>query len=264
MVKCSYCESGEHNISSCKEDSELVELIMCHTNQPKFTSMSEKLLRRLSAQHKIKTTLPKLQLVIQLTRKWKELNTHNNNKPFTSNDTDCAICFETLENTNTCITKCGHKYCLTCILQHSQNRTSKNNVDCPMCRTTLYKHEVFIPQSIISNRNVNENMDTRPNASDVTYIDVNHLDNVRSELETVRSELQRANENRTFIYDGNAIPYYESPISQINDSTYIDVDNYLRNNAETTNQFIQDMELVDSLFAEPPMAVELIREQYRN
>lgn len=261
MVKCSYCESGEHNISSCKEDNELIDLIMCHTNQPKFTAMSEKLLRRLSAQHKIKTTLPKLQLVIQLTRKWKDLNTYNN-KQFTSNDTDCAICFETLENINTCITKCGHKYCLTCILKHSDNRASKQVVDCPMCRTTLYKNEVFIPQSNISNGN--ENMEIRPHLLDATYIDVNHLDNVRSELETVRSELHRANENRTFIYDGNAIPYYESPIPQINDSTYIDVDNYLRNNAETTNQFIQDMELVDSLFAEPPMAVEVIREQYRN
>lgn len=257
MVKCSYCESGEHNISSCKEDNELIDLIMCHTIQPKFTAMSEKLLRRLSAQHKIKTTLPKLQLAIQLTRKWKELNTHNNNnnKPFTSNDTDCAICFETLENTNTCITKCGHKYCLTCILQHSQNRTNKNNIDCPMCRTILYKGEVCIPQSNILNRNEN--------------VTQNWEEDIIMNLQNLRSDLQRANENNTtenrrFIYDGTRIPYYEPTIPIESNATYIDVDNYLQNDAETTNQFIRDMELVDNLFTEPPMAVEVIREQYRN
>lgn len=254
MVKCSYCESGEHNISSCKEDTDLVELIMCHTNQPKFTSMSEKLLRRLSAQHKIKTTLPKLQLVIQLTRKWKDLNTHNN-KQFTSNDTDCAICFETLENINTCITKCGHKYCLTCILQHSDNSASKQVVECPMCRSTIHKSKMFIPQSNIPNGIENDNRNLEEDI-------IINLQNLRSELQRINES--NTNENRTFIYDGTSIPYDESPIPQINDSTYIDVDNYLRNNAETTNQFIQDMEFVDSLFTEAPMAVEVIRERYRN
>ena len=83
MVKCSYCESEKHNISSCKDDTELVELIMNHAHQPKFSSMNEKLLRRLSAQYKIKTTMPKMRLIIHLTRKWQELNTRN--KLFISN-----------------------------------------------------------------------------------------------------------------------------------------------------------------------------------
>ena len=248
MVKCSYCESEKHNISSCKEDTELVELIMNHTHQPKFSSMNEKLLRRLSAQHKIKTTMPKMRLIIHLTRKWQEINTRN--KLFISNESECAICFETLETTNSCITKCGHKYCLTCILQYYENRTSKNSVDCPMCRTTIYKDKTDIIQSQQNTMNDNNI--------------IQHIgSNVLVDLQNMNTNLREANENianpeRSFIYDGNTIPYYESTVTD----SYID--HYLRNDDETTNQFIRDTELVDDLFSEPQMNVEVIREQYRN
>ena len=254
MVKCSYCESGEHNISSCKEDNDLVELIMNHTHEPKFSSMNEKLLRRLSSQHKIKTTMPKLQLIIQLTRKWRELNTSN--KIFTSNDTECAICFETLENTNICITKCGHKYCLTCILQHSDNDTSKKGVNCPMCRTTIYKEKTHIIQS---------QQDAMNDNNIIQYLE----SDVLVDLQNMNSRLRDANENianlgRSFIYDGNTINYYDSPGDNTSEPTYFDINNYLQNDNETTNQFIMDTELVDNLFSEPQMSVEVIREHYRN
>lgn len=248
MVKCSYCESEKHNISSCKDDTELVELIMNHAHQPKFSSMNEKLLRRLSAQYKIKTTMPKMRLIIHLTRKWQELNTRN--KLFISNDTVCVICFETLENTNSCITKCGHKYCLTCILQHSDNRTSQNGVDCPICRTTIYKDKpdiIHTQQNTMNDDNI-----------------IQHIgSNVLVDLQNMNTNLREANENianpeRSFIYDGNTIPYYESTVTD----AYID--HYLRNDNETTNQFIRDTELVDDLFSEPEINVEVIREHYRN
>ena len=96
MVNCYYCQNDNHNISSCKEDQVLIEMIMKQNTQPKFSSFSEKILRRLSAHCNIKTTLPKLQLVIQITRKWHELNNNNNNnnnKKFESDEIDCAICF---------------------------------------------------------------------------------------------------------------------------------------------------------------------------
>ena len=254
MVKCSYCESEEHNISSCKEDTELVELIMNHTQQPKFPSMNEKLLRRMSAQYKIKTTMPKMRLIIHLTRKWQEMN--KSKKTFTSNDSECAICFETLETTNSCITKCGHKYCLTCILQLSDNHTNKNNVDCPMCRTSLYTKKSLRE----------ENYQAMENDNIIRYLEenvINNLVSMRNDLRFINQD--NTNNDRTFIYDGNAIPYNNEPtVRDANEPTYIDVDDYLRNDAETTNQFIRDMEIVDELFSEPPTAVEVIREQYRN
>jgi len=46
---------------------------------------------------------------------------------------ECCICMETInEDQNKVITKCKHKFCLTCILNHYEE---KNN--CPLCREKL-------------------------------------------------------------------------------------------------------------------------------
>ena len=42
---------------------------------------------------------------------------------------ECPICMEKINDTNSCITPCNHKFCLICILKHSQNKN-----DCPICR----------------------------------------------------------------------------------------------------------------------------------
>ena len=45
---------------------------------------------------------------------------------------DCPICMESLGKNDVCVTKCGHKFCTSCLLQSAQN-----NTDCPLCRTEL-------------------------------------------------------------------------------------------------------------------------------
>ena len=47
----------------------------------------------------------------------------------------CGICLETLEKTNVCVTKCGHSFCLECIIK---NTNYKNN--CPICRREIVKN----------------------------------------------------------------------------------------------------------------------------
>jgi hypothetical protein len=44
----------------------------------------------------------------------------------------CPICMENLGKTNFCTTKCGHQFCLECMLKHT--KTKKN---CPLCRANL-------------------------------------------------------------------------------------------------------------------------------
>lgn len=42
----------------------------------------------------------------------------------------CSICFEQLNNTNVCITLCGHKFHTSCIVQCMEKK-------CPICRKSL-------------------------------------------------------------------------------------------------------------------------------
>ena len=50
--------------------------------------------------------------------------------------TDCGICLEPLEKTNVCITKCGHSFCLSCIIQSTNYKNC-----CPNCRTEIYENK---------------------------------------------------------------------------------------------------------------------------
>ena len=45
---------------------------------------------------------------------------------------ECPICYEQLGETNVCITKCGHKFCIGCLFKHSERSN-----DCPMCREQI-------------------------------------------------------------------------------------------------------------------------------
>ena len=49
---------------------------------------------------------------------------------------DCCICFETIGEKNTCVTECGHKFCLKCLM----TAMTKKNA-CPMCRTQLIEEQ---------------------------------------------------------------------------------------------------------------------------
>lgn len=45
---------------------------------------------------------------------------------------DCCICLETREIDRICLINCQHKFCVTCINQHLQRKSS-----CPLCRTQI-------------------------------------------------------------------------------------------------------------------------------
>lgn len=45
---------------------------------------------------------------------------------------ECCICFEPIELNNNCTTRCGHTFCLNCMIQ-----SLKMNTTCPTCRTDL-------------------------------------------------------------------------------------------------------------------------------
>ena len=51
--------------------------------------------------------------------------------PAIESDT-CPICMETLEKTNYASTKCGHQFCLECLLRHVGNKAN-----CPICRAVV-------------------------------------------------------------------------------------------------------------------------------
>lgn len=62
-------------------------------------------------------------------RKFDEIN--NQSLIININD-KCPICMEKLKNTNLTITKCGHKFCHTCLDSHSCSDSK-----CPICRTDM-------------------------------------------------------------------------------------------------------------------------------
>jgi len=45
---------------------------------------------------------------------------------------ECCICYENIGIKNSCITDCGHSFCLSCLAL-----SIRKNVACPMCRTNI-------------------------------------------------------------------------------------------------------------------------------
>ena len=55
---------------------------------------------------------------------------NNKNKSVDNNQKDkCPICYEDMGNFDICITKCGHKFCMSCLFKHSEK-----SINCPLCR----------------------------------------------------------------------------------------------------------------------------------
>lgn len=78
--------------------------------------------------HKVNTTIR-----VQQKRETK-LNMNKSNEDF---EQTCCICFEEYsQNCNMAVTRCGHAFCLECILKHSKEKS-----DCPLCRTSLFKKQ---------------------------------------------------------------------------------------------------------------------------
>lgn len=53
----------------------------------------------------------------------------------------CCICLENIKKTNTCTTKCGHQFCLTCLFDNI-NSSKDGKLDCPMCRKKVYQMDI--------------------------------------------------------------------------------------------------------------------------
>jgi hypothetical protein len=156
---CGYCGDKDHNISHCPRDNDLVNLLYS-SEDVDFNSLSYKTLRKIASKIALKTTLPKNKLVTIFNEIKKE-HTESSRQI-----QECAVCYETIGQTNRCTTQCGHTFCMTCILQLVRTGSSISN-SCPLCRSQLLEvgatngivhtpppHDNF--ESIIRNFNNNE------------------------------------------------------------------------------------------------------------
>lgn len=139
---CGYCGEKKHKISTCPYDNDLVKLL--YSSDPiDFNLLSNKVLRKIASNTCYKSSLPKTELVTIFTRiKSKHVKAD-------TVEEDCAICYEKLETTNVCTTSCGHKFCMTCILQMVHNNSSSSN-SCPLCRKALIEEPLYNRRSYTS------------------------------------------------------------------------------------------------------------------
>ena len=161
MTGCSYCSSTSHHIGNCKVDNELVA-IMDLSTCPKFFDMSIRILKKIASCIGVKTSMSKIQLACRLSQEYRKKHESHPPKecinPSTATaietepvfeDDNCPICFDDFVakgvSRNTTITKCGHKFCTTCIIIH----TRKNNT-CPCCRTILIERQPLADIGIAS------------------------------------------------------------------------------------------------------------------
>lgn len=80
---------------------------------------------------------------------------------------NCPICYEELGQRDICITKCGHKYCMSCLFKHAEK-----SLDCPMCRTKIVDREENnrSRQNSLSNEQIMD-MVNNDMSIDVDYMD---------------------------------------------------------------------------------------------
>jgi hypothetical protein len=167
IMKCSYCEQTGHIITDCPFDK-CIDKILDSIEEPEFNSLTIKTLKRIASLRGLKVSLGKTQYVLMFKKIWltkkKEreeekqklkdvidsLNRIENN----NEQTDCPVCMESLGKINSCISKCGHKFCLECLLKSYRKKNS-----CPICRTSLTEEDYddFIPfdqSQILSQDNI--------------------------------------------------------------------------------------------------------------
>ena len=58
-------------------------------------------------------------------------------------DNDCPICMDKLQVTNISVTKCGHSFCLQCIIKHSKSGDNR----CPLCRANITHDDSPVPMN---------------------------------------------------------------------------------------------------------------------
>ena len=143
-MKCGYCGNKHHTITDCPIDNDLVNLLYS-SDEINFNLMSYKVLRKIASRTCYQTTLPKCELI--------KIFTRIKNKYIKKEEScECAICYETLGNTNVCTTPCGHKFCMTCIVKMVKNGSSSSN-SCPLCRKQLIEQQP--PTTPLNNNFIN-------------------------------------------------------------------------------------------------------------
>ena len=95
-MPCSRCHQLGHNIATCKIRCDLDDQIRC--------------------------ALVIGSACVKIQRAWRAY------KP----EHTCSICLSGIDKKDCCVTKCGHKFCLTCLATSLQHRPT-----CPLCRATL-------------------------------------------------------------------------------------------------------------------------------
>ena len=64
----------------------------------------------------------------------ESLNRINNSE--NTENTECPVCMESIGKINNCVSKCGHSFCLECLLKSYKKKNS-----CPLCREPLEENE---------------------------------------------------------------------------------------------------------------------------
>lgn len=148
IMKCSYCEQSGHMITDCPYDK-CIDKILESSEEPEFNSLTLKTLKRIASLRGIKVSLSKIQYVLMFKKIWltnkkekeeerekmkktiESLNRINNTE-----NTECPVCMESIGNINNCVSKCGHRFCLECLLKSYKKKNS-----CPLCRENLIEDE---------------------------------------------------------------------------------------------------------------------------
>jgi hypothetical protein len=102
--------------------------------------MSQRILKKLASKVNIKTSLPKIQLACSLSQYYRKQQIEKEQVKESYEEENCPICLDEFSDkpNNQSMTKCGHKFCTSCLMQHLR----KNN-NCPCCRTQLLEERQY-------------------------------------------------------------------------------------------------------------------------
>ena len=148
IMKCSYCENSGHMIVDCPFDKSL-DKILSSDEEPDFNTMTLKTLKRIASLVGIKVSLGKLQYTLMFKKIWltnrkkileereeMEKKIQSLNRIGDTENNECPVCMEEIGKVNSCVSKCGHKYCLECLLKSFKKKNC-----CPLCREKLCEEE---------------------------------------------------------------------------------------------------------------------------
>jgi len=77
---------------------------------------------------------------------------------------ECAICYDTIGDTNKCVTPCGHNFCFNCIMKSTQY-----NSRCPYCRNELTEGTSYAVSEVDENEDEDEDEDEDADEDEERY-----------------------------------------------------------------------------------------------